>query len=71
MFLIVSRFEISKKKKIRFFEAAKVDDPLNKLDIWVPHKLNVIQLMKQISVCDSLAETEQNRSIFKANHNGR
>ena len=29
MFLIVSRFEISKKKKIRFFETAKVDDPLN------------------------------------------
>ena len=29
MFLIVSRFEISNKKKIRFFETAKVDDSLN------------------------------------------
>ena len=27
---------------------------VNKLDIWVPHKLNEIQLTKRISICDSL-----------------
>ena len=26
---------------------------VNKLDIWVPHKLNEIQLTKRISICDS------------------
>ena len=31
MFLIVSRFEMSNNKKIRFFETAKVDDPLKVL----------------------------------------
>ena len=31
---------------------------VNKLDIWVPHKLNEIQLTKRIS-------------IYKANHSGR
>ena len=25
---------------------------VNKLDIWVPHKMNEIQLTKQISICD-------------------
>ena len=35
---------------------------VNKLDIWVPHKLNEIQLSKPISICDSLLkrnETDQ------------
>ena len=27
---------------------------VNKLDIWVPHRLNEIQLTKRISICDSL-----------------
>ena len=27
---------------------------VNKLDIWVPYKLNKIQLTKRISICDSL-----------------
>ena len=27
---------------------------VSKLDIWVPHKLNEIQLTKRLSICDSL-----------------
>ena len=27
---------------------------VNNLDIWVPHKLNKIQLIKRICICDSL-----------------
>ena len=32
---------------------------VNKLDIWVPHKLNEIQLTKQISICDSLLKRNE------------
>ena len=32
---------------------------VNKLDIWVPHKLNEIQLTKRISICDSLLKRNE------------
>ena len=32
---------------------------VNKLDIWVPHKLNKIQLTKRISICDSLLKRKE------------
>ena len=31
----------------------------NKLDIWVTHKLNEIQLTKRISICDSLLKRNE------------
>ena len=31
----------------------------NKLDIWVPHKLNEIQLTKRIFICDSLLKRNE------------
>ena len=34
-------------------------DYVNKLDIWVPHKLNEIQLTKRISICDSLLKCNE------------
>ena len=36
---------------------------VNKLDIWVPHKLNEIQLTKRIFICDSLLKRNK-RIIF-------
>ena len=44
---------------------------VNKLDNWVPHKLNEIQLTKTNFHLRFTAETYKNRSIFKANHNKR
>ena len=44
---------------------------IKKLDIWVPHKLNEIQLTKTNFHLQFTAETYQKRSIFKANYNGR
>ena len=44
---------------------------VNKLDIWVPHKLNEIQLTKRISICDSLLKHNEPDPFFKANHNAR
>ena len=32
---------------------------VNKLDIWVPHKLNEIQLTKRISICHSLPKRNE------------
>ena len=32
---------------------------VNKLDIWVPHKLKKIQLTKRISICDSLLKRNE------------
>ena len=32
---------------------------VNKLDIWVPHKLNEIQLTKRIPICDSLLKRNE------------
>ena len=32
---------------------------INKLDIWVPHRLNEIQLTKRISICDSLLKRNE------------
>ena len=43
MFLILSRFEIS-KKKIRFFETAKVDDPLNQ----IKNVCNIASILKAV-----------------------
>ena len=44
---------------------------VDKLDIWVPPKLNKIQLIKRISICDSLLKRIAKLIHFKANHNGR
>ena len=38
---------------------------VNKLDIWVPHKLNVIQLTKRISICDSLMKRSETDPFLK------
>ena len=38
---------------------------VNKLDIWVPHKLNEIQLTKRISICDSLLKRNETDPFFK------
>ena len=38
---------------------------VNKLDIWVPHKLNEIQLTKRISICDSLLKRIETDSFLK------
>ena len=38
---------------------------VNKLDIWVPHKLNKIQLTKRISICDSLLKRKETDLFLK------
>ena len=38
---------------------------INKLDIWVPHKLNEIQLTKRISICDSLLKRNSTDPFLK------
>ena len=38
---------------------------LNKLDIWVPHKLNEIQLTKRISICDILLKLNETDPFLK------
>ena len=38
---------------------------VNKLDIWVPHKLNEIQLTKRISICDSLLKRNESDPFLK------
>ena len=38
---------------------------VNKLDIWVPHKLNEIQLIKRISICDSLLKRKETDPFLK------
>ena len=38
---------------------------VNELDIWVPHKLNEIQLTKRISICDSLLNRNETDSFSK------
>ena len=38
---------------------------VNKLDIWVPHKLNEIQLTKRISICDSLLKRNETDTFLK------
>ena len=38
---------------------------VNKLDIWVPHKLNEIQLIKGIFICDSLLKHNETDSFLK------
>ena len=38
---------------------------VNKLDIWVPHKLNEIQLTKRITICDSLLKRNETDPLLK------
>ena len=38
---------------------------VNKLDIWVPHKLNEIQFTKRISICDSLLKRNETDPFLK------
>ena len=38
---------------------------VNKLDIWVPQKLNEIQLTKRISICDSLVKRNETDPFLK------
>ena len=38
---------------------------VNKLDIWVPHKLNEIQLTKRISIYDSLLKRNKTDPFLK------
>ena len=38
---------------------------VNKLDIWVPHKFNEIQLTKRISICDSLLNHNETDPFLK------
>ena len=38
---------------------------VNKLDIWVPHKLNEIKLTKRISICDSLLKHNETDLFLK------
>ena len=38
---------------------------VNKIDIWVPHKLNEIQLTKRISICDSLLKRSETDPFLK------
>ena len=38
---------------------------VNKLDIWVPHKMNEIQLTKRISICDSLLKRNETDPFLK------
>ena len=38
---------------------------VNKLDIWVPHKLNGIQLTRRISICDSLLKRNETDPFLK------
>ena len=40
-------------------------DYVNKLDIWVPHKFNEIQLTKRISICDSLLKRNETDPFLK------
>ena len=37
---------------------------VNKLDIWIPHKLNEIQLTKRISICDLLMKHNETDRFF-------
>ena len=37
----------------------------NKLDIWVPYKLNEIELTKRISICDSLLKRNKSDTFLK------
>ena len=37
---------------------------VNNLNIWVPHKLNEIQLIKRISICDSLLKRNEIDPFF-------
>ena len=38
---------------------------VNKLDIWLPHKLDEIQLTKPISICDSLLKRNETDPFLK------
>ena len=38
---------------------------VNKLDIWIPHKFNKIQLTKRISICDSLLKRNETDPFLK------
>ena len=38
---------------------------VNKLDIWIPQKLNEIQLTKRISICDSLLKRNETDPFLK------
>ena len=38
---------------------------VNKLDIWVPYKLNETQLTKRISICDSLLKRNETDPFLK------
>ena len=38
---------------------------VNQFDIWVPHKLNEIQLTKRISICDSLLKRNETDQFLK------
>ena len=38
---------------------------VNKLDIWILHKLNKIQLTKRISICDSLLKRNETDPFLK------
>ena len=38
---------------------------VNELDIWVPHKLNEIQLTKRISICDLLLKRNETDPLLK------
>ena len=38
---------------------------INNLDIWVPHKLNEIQLTKRITICDSLLKRNETDPLLK------
>ena len=63
-----TRREVAEKLKISHTcveRHLKQLDYVNKLDIWVSHKFNEIQLTKRISICDSLLKLNETYPFLK------
>ena len=65
--VVASEQEIAKKHNISHTcveRHLKKLGYVNKLDIWVPHKLNENQLKKRFSICDSLLKRNENDPFY-------
>ena len=61
---ITEKLNISHTYVERYFKQFSYVD---KLDTWVPHKLNETQLTKRISICDSLLKRNETDLFLKRN----
>ena len=59
---IAEKFNISHTCVERHLKQLGYD---NKLDVWVPHKLNEIQFAKRNSICDSLLKRNETDPFLK------